>query len=308
MASRVRMLTSLLGSLCLGLVLVPVASAESPTLLWSTTAKTLTVGKAGKQYTVTAPGDSPTVWFTDRPDRNAGSTTLSGFVGGWEQNEFNKVPPNAALVLRRGGKVMQSVVVLTRPRELFNGSIQFRARILRKGDVMDMKTMDMALPRGRYRNAALFIDAGDTPACPAMITSPGWCTLQSTNDVGASTTVDLETPNKAGITRTIKTCHWKGTGYVGARLYYRDVVTNGREQNYTLNKESTTKCDTPNFANLNDSVWTFEPVNSYYANSSEVALTRNKRVVLTLNSRKVDWGQAWRVFSSPKAIIVVSDS
>lgn len=302
----------LVASFALMLMVVPSALAAGPpdqSLLWSTTAKTLTIGKAGKHYTITAPATSPTVWFTDRPGRTAGTTNLAGFVGGWETNRFDKTAPNAAIVLRRNGTTMQSVVVLTRPRELANGNLRFNARIIRTGEVMAMKTRDMTLPTGTYRNASLFIDAGDAPACPATITTPGWCTLQSTNDVGATTTVDLETPNKAEITRTIKTCYWKGNiGYVGATLYYNDVSYDGPLSSYTLDKRYTTQCNSPSFSALDDSIWTFAPVNSYYLYPPRVKDTRNKRVVLTLNSRKTDWGSLWRLYSSPKALIVVTDS
>lgn len=298
------------GALCAVVALVFAASAEAAgppkqSLLWSTTAKTLTVGKSGKHYTVTAPGDSPTVWFTDRPGRSAGSTTLQGFVGGWETNRFDRSAPNAALVLRRGGKVIQSVVVLTRPTELANGSIRFRARILRKGDVMDMQTMDAVLPRGRYRNAALFIDAGDAPACPAMITSPMWCTLASTTTGGASTTVSLATPNKSGTTRTIRSCYWKGKGLMAASLTYALYQSYLRSESVDKN---TSRCDTPDFARLDDAVWAFAPVNVLSPRTGEVIWTQNRSITFRLNSKIEDYGDTAWLYKSPKALIVVTDS
>ena len=286
------------------LALGSVASAKPASILWSTTASTLTVAKAGKYYTVTAPANSPTVWFTDRPDRNAGSTTLQGFVGGWQQNEFDKVPPNAALVLRHDGTVMQSVVVLTRPEELANGSIRFRAKILPKGDVMDMKTMTMKLPTGTYRNAALFIDAGDAPACPAMITQPGWCTLSSSNYGSATTTVDLNTPNAAGITRTVQSCYWTGDHWLGAEIHYRDEAT--WDGSYTEDK-TTSNCNPGSFSNLANATWRFAPVNTYFLNGA-FRYTRNWRVTYTLRSRSDSYGGLWRFYSTPKVVIVVTDS
>ncbi len=294
-----------------GLAVVPTAMAEGPpdqSLLWSTTAPTATVVKAGSNYVITMPGSSPTTWFTDRPGRTAGTTTLQGFVGGWQTNEFDKVPPNAALVLRRNGETTQTVVVLTRPQELANGKIRFRAKVLPTGDVADMKTMNMKVPTGTFRNAALFIDAGDAPSCPAMITQPGWCTLSSSNYNSATTTVDLETPNKAQRTRTIQSCYWTGDHKLGARLYYADEPYDGGELSYTLDKTNAGACNPSSFSNLSQMSWSFAPVNSYYVSPPRVRATRNKRVTLTLNSRSASYGWSWRLYSTPKVVIVVSDS
>lgn len=291
----------------------PLATAAAPTILWSTTAPTATVAKTGGHYVLTMPGSSPTVWFTDRPARNAGNTTLQGFVGGWEQNAFDKVPPNAALVLKRDGVTTQTVVTLTRPQELANGKVRFRATALPTGEVMDMKTMNMAIPLGSFRNADLFIDAGDAPACPAMITSVSgefWCTLSSSNDNAATVNVDLQAANLAGRTRTIRSCYWKGDHVLGATLYYRPYEPyDGGSASYTIDK-TTPNCNAPTFSNLkaDNATWSFAPVNSYYTYPERVRATRNQSVTFTLHSRKASYGGVWRFYSTPKVVLVVSDS
>lgn len=290
-----------------GLALVPGALAEGPpdqSLLWSTTAPTATVTKAGSAYVLTAPGNSPTVWFTDRPGRTAGNTTLQGFVGGWETNKFDKVPPNAALVLRRDGVTTQTVVTLTRPKELPNGKVRFRATVVPTGDVMDMKTMDMEIPTGTFRNAALFIDAGDAPACPAMITQPGWCTLSSSNDNPAIITVDLQTPNKAGRTRTVQACYWTGDHWLGASINWQEQYV--PRTPYSDDK-TMANCNPGSFSNLSQATWTFQPVNHYFS-SGEVSWTRNLSATFTLHSRKASYGGWWRFYSTPKIVVVVTDS
>jgi hypothetical protein len=115
---RPRLLTSAIATAALTacLAVAPAAMAKSPSILWSTTAPTAKIAKAGKGYTLTMPMSSPTSWFTDRPARSAGSTTLLGFEGGWQQNAFDRNPPNAALVLHHDGETMQSIVVLTKPK------------------------------------------------------------------------------------------------------------------------------------------------------------------------------------------------
>lgn len=285
------------------------ARAKSPTILWATTAKSLSIHESGSKYFVKLPADSPTVWFTDRPARRAGTTTLQGFVGGWQQNDFARTPPNAALILRRGDWTTQTVVVLTKPRELADGTIRFRARVLPTGEVGGMATMHREIPLGRYRNASLFVDAGDAPPCPAVITSPGWCTLTSSIDQSATTTVDLATPSRAGVTRTITSCYWKGDHGIAAELSYQDSVsTSGAAiplKTSSLDK-TTSKCNAPSFSNLADATWTFDPFN-YYGYAGILA-PRNHSIALTLSSRKQAYGFAWRTGSTPKAVIVVSDS
>lgn len=173
-------------------------------LLWSVTAPEARIAKDGKRYQITLPAKSPASWFTDRPHRQAGSTTLQGFIGGWQTNRFDKVPPNAAVVLTKNKGVTQTVVTLTKPKEKANGMIRFNARVLPDGQVMRRTTLHKDMIAGRYKRAELFIDSGDAPPCPTMITKPGWCTLSSSNYDSASTTVELETPHFNGITRTVQ--------------------------------------------------------------------------------------------------------
>ncbi|MGI9187974.1 MAG: hypothetical protein ACR2J9_10760 [Gaiellales bacterium] len=302
---RSRLLATAIAAVAACLAVAPAAMAKSPTILWSTTAPTAQIAKAGENYTVTLPMTSPTAWFTDRPARSAGSTDILGFVGGWQQNHFDRTPPNAAIVLHHDGQTMQSVIVLSKPKELpRQHKIRFNARILPSGKVMDMATMNETLPTGTFRDIELFIDAGDAPACGAMITQPGWCTLVSSDSNAASTTVDLQTPNKAGHTRTVQACFWTGDHQLDAQINWQEQYI---QQNPYSDNKSLANCNNPSFSNLAAATWTFSPVNHYFL-SGAVSWTRNLSATFTLHSAKQSYGTFWWSYSTPKIVIVVSDS
>ena len=304
---RPRLLIPALATVALAacLAIAPAAMAKSSSILWSTTAPTAKIAKAGKHYTVTVPMTSPTAWFTDRPARSAGSTDILGFVGGWQQNSFDKNPPNAAIVLHHDGQTMQSVIVLSKPKEFpRQRKIRFNARILPTGKVMDMATMNEKLPTGTFKDVELFIDAGDAPACGAMITQPGWCTLVSSDSNSASTTVDLQTPNKAGTTRTVQACFWTGDHKLDAQINWQEqyIPQTPYSQDKTLSN-----CNPGSFSNLAAATWTFSPVNHYFV-SGAVAWTRNLSATFTLHSAKQSYGGLWWAYNTPKVVIVVTDS
>jgi hypothetical protein len=304
---RPRFLPSAIATVALAacLAIVPAAMAKSSSILWSTTAPTAKIAKAGKNYTVTVPMTSPTAWFTDRPDRSAGSTDILGFVGGWQQNEFDKNPPNAAIVLHHDGQTMQSVIVLSKPKEFpRQHKIRFNARILPTGKVMDMATMNEKLPTGTFSDVELFIDAGDAPACAAMITQPGWCTLVSSDSNSSTISVDLQTPNKAGQTRTVQACFWTGDHKLDAQINWQEQYIT---QTPYSDDKTMSNCNPGSFSNLSAATWTFSPVNHYFA-SGAVAWTRNLSATFTLHSAKQSYGAFWWAYNTPKIVVVVTDS
>ncbi len=95
-------------------------------------------------------GISPTVYFSDRPYRIAGSIKTSGFVDIWHEGDksFEVDPPNAALSLLDEG---QEVTVIV---ELKNPTVQ--------GDsiVYDAQVLNGQLPQ-QFGEASLFIDGSD---------------------------------------------------------------------------------------------------------------------------------------------------
>jgi len=138
---------------------VAVASAATPTsLLWAGQVPTATVTKSGSTTTVAVPNSAALAWFTDRPARRAGTTTVKSLVSNWKQWGFVADPPNAAIAIGSGRSQKTYVVTLSNPRTTSTNT-SFRARTVPTGRVMGMRNMG-ALPRGTFRNAGLFIDGG----------------------------------------------------------------------------------------------------------------------------------------------------
>ena len=162
------------------------ASANASTdvgLLFSVLAPTMEVAANGADFTLTIPTTSPIAWFTDRPERTAGSITADDLVSMWSAEEFDTDPPNAAIVVRVNGETHQHVVELTAPIATAL-SVSFHVRDV--GDetadnaVAGRKaTHDVAV--GVFANAELFIDDGVYPPCASTMTSAGPnCVLGST--------------------------------------------------------------------------------------------------------------------------------
>jgi hypothetical protein len=92
--------------------------------------------------------DAATIYFTDRPVRQAGHVKTKDFMGMWSegQDSFAKDPPNASLtILQPGGKSTDMVVTLSNPQ-------------LKGNDLTyDYKTLQGEPPK-ESGAAALFID------------------------------------------------------------------------------------------------------------------------------------------------------
>ena len=159
---------TLLLAFALLVIAVPAASAAEPGILYSADARNTKVIKSGKTLRLSVPAATRTTWFTDRPARKAGTTTMRGLVGIWDASGFGDDPPNAALLLTHKGVTRTHVVTLRNPR-VAKGCVSFRLREIPSGvEAGHAHTHDIA--PGRYGRAELFIDDAATPPCPTSIT------------------------------------------------------------------------------------------------------------------------------------------
>jgi len=146
------------------LCLSATASASQSSLLFSTTSKDVRISGSGKAMRVSLPATAALSWFTDRPARQAGSSTAAFLVNGWQANGFDVDAPNAALVTTAKGATMQTIVTLRDPRQA-NGRVSFRYTVLGKGKMLGMRTNGH--PRaGRY-SGELFVDDATLAPCSA---------------------------------------------------------------------------------------------------------------------------------------------
>lgn len=142
------------------------AKASMKTTLYSLAGTDFKVTRVAGRYRVSLPAATAGSWFTDRPYRSAGRTTATDIVMQWAASGFDKVPPNAALVITKSGVTRQTIVELTQPT-IDGNRVGFTAKALMQGSAMGMKTTN-ALHVGRYRSGELFIDNG-LQQCPADI-------------------------------------------------------------------------------------------------------------------------------------------
>ncbi len=161
--------------LAAGLLLAPAASAAQPDILFSASPKNVQIVKSGKALRLVMPANSRTTWFTDRPERKAGSTNLRRLAATWGAMGFRADPPNAALILTHKGQIRTHVVTLTRPR-ITNGRVSFRIRAVPTTDEAGHRHTD-PLRHGRYARAQLFIDDTAIPPCGSTATWGGACLL-----------------------------------------------------------------------------------------------------------------------------------
>lgn len=159
----------LLLALVLTAVLAPSAHAAKPGILYSIDARTATVTKAGKAHRLALPAGTRVTWFSDRPDRHAGTLTLRGLASLWEASGFVEDPPNAAVLLTDKGETMTHVVELTRPK-VTDTHISFAITVIPGGEEAGHgHTHDVA--PGTYGRAEVFIDDAATMPCPNSLTT-----------------------------------------------------------------------------------------------------------------------------------------
>jgi microcystin-dependent protein len=114
------------------------------------------------RYSLTLRGlSASTIWFADRPRRDAGRLATDGFFAGWGQLGFRSDPPNAALVVKAGGRTHTMAVELKLRRYDADGHVaRFDARALGSlgGGLRHLNgALEQRLPRS-FRSASLFID------------------------------------------------------------------------------------------------------------------------------------------------------
>jgi hypothetical protein len=159
----------------LGLMAPAASAADAPEILFSANPKNVQIVKSGKTLRLVMPANARTTWFTDRPERKAGSTNLRRLAATWTAMGFRADPPNAALILTHKGQIRTHVVTLTRPR-IRNGRVSYRIRAVPNQDEAGHRHTD-PLRRGRYARAQLFIDDTALPPCGALLQNGTTCLL-----------------------------------------------------------------------------------------------------------------------------------
>ena len=162
-----RMRRLLLSGLMLVAVLaVPSLAAAKGQLLFSVSSTDVRVAGAAGTQRVSLPAEADLAWFTDRPARRSGHGTAGDLVAGWSLNGFNRTPPNAALVTKRGSATMQTIVTLRNP-VVADGRVSFAYRVLGDHRMLGMRTTGRPLA-GRYRGE-LFVDDATVPPCAQLM-------------------------------------------------------------------------------------------------------------------------------------------
>lgn len=147
------------------LCLPSLASAKGQ-LLYSITSGDITISGHGNAMHVSVPAKAKLSWFTDRPARRAGTGTAADLAAGWVANGFDRTPPNAALVTKRAGTTMQTIVTLRNPTQA-NGRIGFTYRVVPSGKMLGMRTGGR--PAAGQYVGALFVDDATTPPCSGSL-------------------------------------------------------------------------------------------------------------------------------------------
>ena len=151
----------------------PSADAAEVSVLFSVLAPSMDVAASGDAFTLSVPADSSTAWFTDRPDRTAGSMTLADLVSMWSAQGFDTDPPNAAVAVTVAGEQHQHVVELTTP-VVVGDTVTFRAVDLGKDETTDPvagRDATHDVTTGHFGATELFIDNATQPPCASSITS-----------------------------------------------------------------------------------------------------------------------------------------
>ena len=129
-------------------------------------------------YTLTITGVIPyTVYFSDRPARDAGFTKMKDFLNGFNFDPKN--PPNAAVMIREGNESNDMIVVeLTAPQyDEANSILTYTAKPISDYDFESewpkdlLARADNAIPES-FGAVALIID--DCPCVPAIHYCKSW--------------------------------------------------------------------------------------------------------------------------------------
>ncbi len=120
-------------------------------------------------YILTLTGVSPrTVYFSDRPQRSAGTLSTAEFINGWSAN-FGDAPPNAALLFTESGQPGEDATIGAISDPVYDGetgTLTFRAKEipLDEGEAaIDWRGDPLEQLPASFGEANLFIDASDAP-------------------------------------------------------------------------------------------------------------------------------------------------
>jgi microcystin-dependent protein len=122
-------------------------------------------GSRSDRYSLTLRGlSASTIWFADRPRRDAGRLTTNGFFAGWARLGFRSDPPNAALVVEADGRTHAMAVELKLRRYNADRHLaRFDVRALGSlgGGLRHLnEALERRLPRF-FSSPSLFIDNSD---------------------------------------------------------------------------------------------------------------------------------------------------
>lgn len=145
------------------------AKAGKTSILYSIDGRRVKLSRDGATWRLSMPAATSVTWFTDRPHRRAGSTTLSSLAAIWEASGFTDDPPNAALIMQDGGKERTHVVEMTDPRVGHN-RVSFAVKAIEGGTEAGYKHTHN-LRASSYERARLFIDDAALEPCPGVLTS-----------------------------------------------------------------------------------------------------------------------------------------
>jgi hypothetical protein len=149
-------------------------------------------GSRSDRYSLTLRAlSASTIWFADRPRRDAGRLATKGFFAGWGRLGFRSDPPNAALVVKADGRSHSMAVELKLRRyDADRHLARFDVRALGSlgGGLRHLNgALERRLPRS-FRSPSLFIDSSDYEV---------GCTLGETQLMA----IDYPAPEVTGMTR-----------------------------------------------------------------------------------------------------------
>ena len=187
-------------------------SDQEVSLLFSLVAPNLSITSEGDGYRLALPASSPVSWFTDRPERNAGTLDGAGFASLWAAEDFYDDPPNAAVVVTVGEVTQQYVVELTDAR-VTGETVSFHATEIGDGggDVVQAggRSTTHPISVGSFGASELFIDNASTPPCASSITaySNRKCLLTPNQSV----TFSMKPPYRGGCIDTLQSASGQTT-------------------------------------------------------------------------------------------------
>ena len=142
---------------------VPSSQGHGAKLFVQDAASATAERQRGKRWKVTLSGVNPTtVWFQDRPGRDAGRESTASFVRNWTDYGFASVPPNAVIQHSNAEGV---VVELRNPRYNSKRATLTYTAIIDPGSNQRLDS--------RMRNVSLFIDDAQSPLSTASFELTG---------------------------------------------------------------------------------------------------------------------------------------